>query len=118
MPLGGKDENMASVLLSCACVCGWLGCGGKSINAAGWTVFITNNTPDINTVYNNGALVEASGATTSTITLASSQYQFSFTANTITFTNPYPPGGYRAAFQTRPSTDSFFNSRTFRQSQA
>jgi hypothetical protein len=54
------------------------------------TVLISNNAPDINTIYNNGVPVEASGPTTSTITLANSQYMFSFTADTITFYNPYP----------------------------
>ena len=71
------------------------------------SVYITNNYPDVSSVYSPsaGVFVEAGGATTGIITLNASQYSFSFTANTITFNNAYGgswgptgPSGYFNGF--------------------
>lgn len=62
------------------------------------TVSIVNYYPSLTTPYDD---VQGSGPTTSVITLNDSGYHFSFTADTLTFTNPYcctwgdvPPGGW------------------------
>lgn len=97
--------NIKTVLSACAITIGFEAFGlGDAVaaNLLSGDVDIVNYYPNLSTPYNNGlGLVEGSGPTTSTVHLSNGGYYFTFTADTLTFVNPYggnwspvPPGGW------------------------
>jgi hypothetical protein len=97
--------NIKPALSACALTIAFEAFGLGNVIAANLLsgdVDIVNYYPNLSTPYNNGlGLVEGSGPTTSTVQLSNSGYDFTFTANTLTFVNPYngnwgdvPPGGF------------------------
>jgi hypothetical protein len=97
--------NIKTALSACALAIAFeaLALGSAvAANLLSGDVDIVNYYPNLSTPYNNGlGLVDGSGPTTSTINLSNGGYSFTFTADTLTFVNPYdgswgdvPPGGF------------------------
>jgi hypothetical protein len=91
--------NIKTALSACALAIAFEAFGLGNVVAANLLsgdVDIVNYYPNLSTPYNNGlGLVEGSGPTTSTVNLSNGGYSFTFTADTLTFVNPYAGSGAR-----------------------